>query len=193
MNASTSPFRRASLPISALIAALIIAGCATPPVEVAPPGAPTEPTVPRLGFFSRIKAPETVAPVLQLAGAGVQIFRCEKRDSGFVWNFRQPEADLSDQTGRVVARHGANFSFEHVDGSRLIATVIDFDEPPQAGDLRWLLLSSRAFGEGAFGGVTHVQRVNTTGGMPPPRCEASQSNQILRVKFTADFIFYRPR
>jgi hypothetical protein len=193
MNASFSPAHRASLLISAMIAVLITTGCATAPVEVAAPGAPAEPMVPRLGFFSRIKAPEAVAPVLQLASAGVQIFRCEKRDNGFVWNFRQPEADLSDPTGRVVARHGANFSFEHADGSRLIATVIDFDEPPQSGDLRWLLLSSRAFGEGAFAGVTHVQRVNTMGGMPPPRCDASQSNQILRVKFTADFIFYRPR
>ncbi|MDL1861915.1 DUF3455 domain-containing protein [Betaproteobacteria bacterium PRO7] len=175
-----------------LAAALAAAGCATPVVEERS-GAPDEPPAPRLGFFSRIKAPDTVQPVLQLAAAGAQIFRCEKRDDGFVWVFRQPEADLADASGRVVARHGANFSFEHVDGSRLVGTVLGFDEPPQPGNLRWLLLATRNFGEGAFAGVTHVQRVNTAGGMPPPRCEPAQSNRILRVNFTADFVFYRPR
>ncbi len=186
------PERRIALRATWLAAALAAAGCATPVVEQRP-GARDEPAAPRLGFFSRIKAPDTVQPVLQLAATGVQIFRCERRDDGFVWVFRQPEADLTDAAGRVVARHGANFSFEHVDGSRLVGNVLDFDEPPQPGNLRWLLLATRNFGEGAFAGVTHVQRVNTAGGMPPPRCDAAQSNGILRVNFKADFVFYRPR
>jgi hypothetical protein len=186
------PDRLAALRAALLAAALAAAGCAAPVVEQRP-GAPEEPAAPRLGFFSRIKAPETVQPVLQLAASGVQIFRCEKRDDGFVWVFRQPEADLADATGRVVARHGANFSFEHVDGSRLVGTVLGFDEPPQPGNLRWLLLATRSFGDGAFAGVTHVQRINTSGGMPPSRCDPAQSNRLLRVNFTADFVFYRPR
>ena len=184
--------RLIALRAASIAAALIATGCATPMVEQRP-AAPDAPNGPRLGFFSRIKAPQTVQPVLQLAAAGAQIFRCEKRDDGFVWVFRQPEADLADSTGRVVARHGANFSFEHVDGSRLLGTVLGYDEPPQPGSLRWLLLATRNFGEGAFAGVTHVQRINTAGGMPPPRCEAAQSNRILRVNFAADFVFYRPR
>lgn len=183
---------RIALRTALLAVALAAAGCATPVVEQ-PPVAPDEPAVPRLGFFSRIKTPDTVQPVLRLAASGAQIFRCEKRDDGFVWVFRQPEADLADATGRVVARHGTNFSFEHVDGSRLVGTVVGFDEPPQPGNLRWLLLATRNFGEGAFAGITHVQRVNTAGGMPPARCEAAQSNRLLRVQFTADFVFYRPR
>jgi hypothetical protein len=186
------PDRLVALRAALLAATLAAAGCATPVVEERP-GAPEGSPAPRLGFFSRIKAPETVQPVLQLAAAGVQIFRCEKRDDSFVWVFRQPEADLADATGRVVARHGANFSFEHVDGSRLVGTVLGFDEPPQPGNLRWLLLATRSFGEGAFAGVTHVQRVNTSGGMPPSRCDPAQSNRLLRVNFTADFVFYRPR
>lgn len=186
------PERLIALRAALLAAALAAAGCAAPVVEERP-GAPDEPAAPRLGFFSRIRAPDTVRPVLQLAAAGVQIFRCEKRDGGFVWAFRQPEADLADSSGRVVARHGASFSFEHVDGSRLVGAVLGFDEPPQPGNLRWLLLATRNFGEGAFAGVTHVQRVNTARGMPPPRCDAAESNRILRVNFTADFVFYRPR
>lgn len=107
--------------------------------------------------------------------------------------FRQPEAELLDASGRLVARHGASFSFEHVDGSRLLSTIAAYDEAPKATDLRWLLLTTRSFGKGAFEGVTHVQRVNTQGGMPPTKCEPNQSGQLLRVDFSSDFVFYRLR
>jgi hypothetical protein len=147
---------------------------------------------PSLGFFSNIKVPSDREPVLQLSAQGVQIFRCEKRDAGFAWVFRQPEAELFDESGKLVARQGASFSFEHVDGSRLLSTVAAYDDAPKATDLRWLLLTTRSFGKGGFEGVTHVQRVNTQGGMPPARCAANQLGQLLRVDFRSDFIFYRP-
>ena len=148
---------------------------------------------PSLGLFSSIKAPGDREPVLRLAARGVQVFRCEKRDGHGVWVFRQPDAELLDATGKVVGRHGANFSFEHVDGSRLVATIAAYDEAPKPTDLRWLLMTTRSFGKGAFEGVTHVQRVNTAGGMPPASCDAAHAGRVLRVDFTSDFLFYRPR
>jgi hypothetical protein len=144
-------------------------------------------------LFSNIKAPADHEPVLKFSARGVQIFRCEKRDAALSWMFRQPEAELFDASGKVVARHGANFSFEHVDGSRLLSTVAAYDDASKATDLRWLLLTTRSYGKGAFEGVTHVQRVSTQGGMPPARCAANQLGQLLRVDFSSDFIFYRPR
>jgi len=175
--------------------AALLSACAS----VGPGGPATTPspgkaavTAPDLGFFSSIKAPSDREPVLQLFAQGVQIFRCEKRDAGLAWMFRQPEAELLDGSGKVVGRHGASFSFEHVDGSRLLSTVAAYDDAPKATDLRWLLLTTRSFGKGAFEGVTHVQRVNTQGGMPPARCAANQLGQLLRVDFRSDFIFYRP-
>ncbi len=107
--------------------------------------------------------------------------------------FRQPQADLLDASGKTVGKHGTNFSFEHDDGSRLVSTIVAYDEASKSTDLRWLLLTTRSFGKGVLENVTHVQRVNTTGGMPPVRCENSQLNQLLRVDFTSDFVFYRPR
>jgi Protein of unknown function (DUF3455) len=200
---------RTATTLTVLAGTAWLAGCATAPADApasppetppSAPGAPGAPSTgaagmpqPRLGFFSRIKAPDTVMPVLALSARGVQIFRCESREGGPTWVFRQPEADLTDTEGRVVARHGANFSFEHTDGSRILASVASFDEPPESGNLRWLLMTSKSFGDGALGGVTHIQRVNTTGGMPPPQCDKSQLNRIMRVDFTADFVFYRPR
>ena len=74
-----------------------------------------------------------------------------------------------------------------------MSTIAAYDEAPKPTDLRLLLLTTRSFGKGTLENVTHVQRVNTAGGMPPTRCEASQMNQLLRVDFTSDFVFYRPR
>lgn len=148
---------------------------------------------PPLGFFSSIKTPSGQQAVLRLKGKGAQIFRCERRDKGYGWIFRQPEAELFDSAGRVVGRHGANFTFEYSDGSLLVGTVAAYDDAPKDTDLRWLLLTTQAHGKGVLSGITHIQRINTQGGMPPAQCRADQQNQVLRVEFSADFVFYKPR
>jgi hypothetical protein len=161
----------------------------------APSADASKPSVaaPSLGFFSNIRVPSGSEPVLRLTGRGAQVFRCERRDGKLTWVFRQPDAELADADGKTVGRHGPNFSFEHSDGSRLVSSIAAHDEAPNAADLRWLLLVTRSFGKGAFEGITHVQRVNTQGGMPPASCEAKALGQVLRVNFTSEFVFYRPR
>ena len=188
---SVSPMRTAL----ALGAALTLSACGTVSVPSASQDAGSRGGVaaPSLGFLSRIKVPDDREPALQLAARGAQVFRCEKRDGQGTWVFRQPDAELHDAAGKAVGRHGANFSFEHIDGSRLVATIAAHDEAPKPTDLRWLLMTTRSFGKGAFEGVTHVQRINTTGGMPPAACEVAHAGRVLRVDFTADFLFYRPR
>ena len=151
------------------------------------------PSRPSLGLFSRIKAPSEVEPVFALAATGVQIFRCEPDKEGYHWVFRLPEAELRDGRGQVVAHHGANYSFEHVDGSRLIGTIVGYDSAPGGDAVHWLLLRTQSYGAGEFEKVTYVQRVDTSGGIPPEQCSADQVNEILRVPFSAKFVFYRPR
>lgn len=196
-----TPAARLSRSAAAAAMALLLAACAvtplpptTPPAPPPPgqPGPPPGPALPSLGWFSNIKVPDGHQPVLRLTGRGVQVFRCELREGAHIWAFRLPEADLADERGTVLIRHGANFSFEHIDGSRLIGSVVASDAAPRDANLRWLLLSTRAFGTGALAGISYVQRVDTSGGMPPPRCDVRQLNQLLRVDFSADFVFYRP-
>jgi hypothetical protein len=183
------------------LAVVLLAACQTTPLPPAPsaplparPGVPGPPAeAPALGWFSKIKAPEDQQPVLRYAARGVQVFRCEQRNGAWGWWFRLPEAELTDATGAVVARHGADYSFEHADGSRLLGKIVASDSAPRAEDLRWLLLSTRSFGQGTFTGLSYVQRVNTAGGIPPASCEPKQANQLLRVDFSAEFVFYRPR
>jgi len=178
--------------LACVAAALLLAGCAAPPPVAGPPGEPKL-APPSLGFFSRIKVPDGHEPTLQLLARGAQIFRCERIGDAYEWRFRQPEAELVDGRGAVVGRHGADFSFEHRDGSRLLGTVVAHDRAASADALPWLLLSAKSFGKGTFAGVSYVQRVNTRGGMPPPACGADQANRLLRVDFSAEFVFYRSR
>lgn len=180
--------------LPALAAALLLAGCVVVPSSPPGPqrpGLPPRPQAPSLGFFSRITVPAGNEPTLKLAARGVQIFRCERHGGTLEWRFRLPEAELFDEQGQPVGRHGAHFSFEHRDGSRLLGAVVAHDKADSADALPWLLFSAKSFGNGEFSGVTYVQRVNTRGGMPPRSCAASQLNQLLRVDFSADFVFYR--
>ncbi|HOX89019.1 MAG TPA: DUF3455 domain-containing protein [Burkholderiaceae bacterium] len=180
-------------PIVPLISLVLLSACAAPPISV-PGGGPGVPrvSVPGVSSFSKIRAPEGSQAALALTGRGAQVFRCERDERGWFWAFRQPEAELLDANGRVVGRHGANFSFEHQDGSRLVGQVAAFEEAPSSADLRWLLINTRSYGKGSFEGVTQVQRINTRGGMPPASCDAAQANQLLRADFSAEFVFFRP-
>ncbi len=179
--------------VPAIGLAVLLAACAAPPLPSAGKPGERAPEPPSLGFFSRLKVPDGHEPALQLAARGVQIFRCERVGDSFEWRFRQPEAELFDAQGQPVGRHGANFSFEHRDGSRLLGTVVAHERAASADALPWLLFSAKSFGKGAFADVSYVQRVNTQGGMPPAACGAGQANRLLRVDFSADFVFYRPR
>jgi hypothetical protein len=177
--------------VAPMAAIALLSGCES--VMGPAPRGPGAAGAPSLGLFSHIKVPDGFEPAFRLAGRGVQIFRCEAIGGEYLWRFRQPEAELTDEGGQLVARHGANFTFEHRDGSRLAATITAYDEASKRDDLRWLLMSAKSFGKGAFTPIAYIQRVNTSGGMPPASCQATDVNHLLRVNFTADFFFYRAR
>jgi hypothetical protein len=141
-----------------------------------------------------IRLPDNVQQILRLRAKGVQVFRCERiGNENYEWRFQRPEAKLLDPKGKTVATHGANFSFTHVDGSRLAARIIAYEDIPNETDLRPVLMAATASGKGAFARVTHVRRVATRGGLPPPSCKSAEANKMLSVPFSADFIFYRPK
>jgi hypothetical protein len=182
-------------------AALALLGCAqTAPGGGgrggAPAGGAADSAAPPGAMFSGLSRPLQSPPgateVLRMHGEGAQIFRCEARSSGEMrWTHRLPDAQLRDDNGKLAVRHGANQSFEHVDGSRLIGEVIDHVPAPDASSIPWLLLKTRSYGSGSLSGITFVERINTVGGMPPDSCTTAQASQLLRVAFSADFVFFR--
>ena len=97
--------------------------------------------------------------------------------------------------GAVIGHHYAGPTWKLNDGSEVTAkAVAHADSPDQS--IAWLLLSvvSHA-GKGALSAVTHIQRINTHGGQPPPatQCDATRRNTETRVAYSADYYFYAPQ
>jgi hypothetical protein len=62
---------------------------------------------------------------------------------------------------------------------------------PDPNSIPWLLLGAASnAGTGVFDRVTYVQRVNTVGGNAPTAPGAS-AGEVVRVPYTAEYIFYK--
>lgn len=126
-----------------------------------------------------------------LAARGVQIYECRAKGEGFEWTFVAPEAELFDGTGRVAGTHGAGPHWLAADGSRIEGQVVSRQDAPVAGAIPWLLLRVQVSnGRGLFGRISHVQRLNTRGGVAPAEgCRRETLGQAARVPYTADYRF----
>lgn len=130
-----------------------------------------------------------------LPAEGVQIYECHARSdrSGeYEWALVAPEADLYDGHGARVGSHYAGPHWESADGSRIVGTVKERADAPAARAIPWLLLTAKSVGpEGSLSKVTSVQRVNTTGGLPPESgCSEATAGKQARVRYTADYCFF---
>jgi len=198
-SSALNPFALHRPAALAWLPAILLLGCAQQPasqqpVAAGPAAAAHSEAVPGPLYtllHHSLPLPEGRIEVLRLHGQGSQIFRCDAVAAGPRWVYRLPEAELAGADGRVAVHHGANLSFEHVDGSRLVGEIVDHVAAPADNSLPWILMTTRSFGTGVLAGVTHVQRIDTLGGMPPPQCDAAQLGQVLRVPFSADFVFFR--
>jgi len=158
-------------------------------------------TIPSMAPALVVPAGATLATHARAEGA--QIYRCTATgaDAGgatgtppaHAWVLHAPDATLFDSTGAPVGIHGAGPSWSSNDGS--VATgvkVIELPAPvPDA--ISWLLLRvSSTSGTGIFGGVSYVQRLSTTGGLPPTSaCDATIAGADVRSPYTAEYYFYR--
>jgi hypothetical protein len=157
------------------VLAFSLAGCASTPVAVPDKLRPA--------------ANESLAMVVPAKGE--QIYECRAaKAGGLEWAFVAPEAELFDRGGKRIGRHYAGPHWEAADGSKVIASVKAREEAPSSRDIPWLLLSARSVGpQGAFSGVTSIQRVSTTGGIAPAAA-CAQAGTRARVPYTADYYFF---
>lgn len=156
---------------------LLLAACAVAPVAV----------------------PEALAPgrdeqfALTVAARGVQVYECRPGAAGGApaWAFVAPDAELLDAQGRQVGTHGAGPHWLAADGSRLHGTVKARADAPRGDAIPWLLLATTASGpQGAFSGVTSIQRIHTTGGLAPAgACDVL--GKQARIPYTADYRLFR--
>jgi hypothetical protein len=126
---------------------------------------------------------------------GVQIYECrasKEQADQYQWAFVAPEADLFDARGGKIGKHYAGPHWESNDGSKIVGTVKERVDAPQADAIPWLLLTTKSVGSsGSFGGVTSIQRVNTSGGVTPKDgCSQNTLGAIRRINYTADYYFF---
>jgi hypothetical protein len=147
-----------------------------------------------------IDVPEPLKPnpheslAMIVAAKGVQIYECRvKADQagGYAWAFVAPEADLFDAKGQKIGTHYAGPHWESTDGSKIVGRVKTSAAAPRAGDIPWLLLTTKSVAlQGAFSGTTSIQRVNTVGGIAPETpCSQASVGSTARVPYTADYYF----
>lgn len=151
------------------------------------------------GMPDEIRVPGEI-PGIALHAEGAQIYECQPDATNqLVWQAREPAATLMD--GDIsVGRHYAalhwetvdanTLMWEHKDGSSVKAKIVARVAGRAADDLPWLKFSAiTQTGNGLFYGVTHVQRINTQGGMARGPCE--QAGAYRSVPYAADYVFWR--
>jgi hypothetical protein len=161
------------------------AGAAVPaaaaaPAAAAPAAAPAAAAAPAGAVAAQLTAltgpltvpPELVPPTGNVLSSvftarGVQVYAC----TAGAWTFTEPAATLTGVTVHpfrpVTAVHFRGPSWQSVEDGSLITAVV-VTPSPVAGSIPQLLLKSvTTRGPGAFGAVTYVQRLSTSGGAAP--------------------------
>lgn len=179
--------RRAKPALSIMTLASALAGCATPPSAQRIP--PSNSTLPA----SLQAAPQEVLQDA-LNAVGEMTYDCRSDGKGLSWTPTGSEATLVDQARHSVGTIAPGRYFIAYDGSQFVGAVAG-EEIVTAGALTWQRLVARMNEEtdshrGRFATVTSVQRVQTTGGLPPV-ATCMQAGQSLLVPYTATYLFYR--
>lgn len=154
-------------------------------------------TVPRPADVPEpLRAPPGQVLSITLHATGVQIYECKpSKDDGqrFDWQLRAPEAELLDQHRKAIGKHYAGPAWEANDGSKVVGEVVARVNAPESTAIPWLLLRAiSATGQGMLGKTQSIQRLHTVGGKAPAGgCDQSQSGALVRVPYSADYLFFR--
>ncbi|MCR6484680.1 DUF3455 domain-containing protein [Amycolatopsis sp. OK19-0408] len=158
--------------VALAVGALLVGGAATASASPAPAKVP-----------DAIKVPAGNRALASYAAEGVQIYGC----TAGAWTLIQPAAVLS-RHGKPVALHSKGPVWTSiVDGSTVGAAAAA--SSPREGAIPQLLLKANLnTGDGIFGKVTYVQRLNTRGGVAPAGTCADGAQTAVR--YSADYTFW---
>lgn len=150
-------------------------------------------TLPEVPDSLKTSMTETMS--LEAQAKGVQIYECKAGANGstsFEWVFKAPEAELFDNTGKMIGKHYAGPTWESNDGSKVVGAVKARDNGPDPNAIPWLLLSAKSTsGNGVFTRVTSIQRLNTVGGKAPAEgCNQTLESNEIRIPYKATYYFY---
>jgi hypothetical protein len=125
----------------------------------------------------------------RVSAEGVQIYVW----SGTNWAFRAPMAKLFDAQRQVIGKHYAGPTWEGVDGSKVVGKLVTNSPSYNPDSIPHLLLkASSTTNAGIFASISYIQRVDTLGGKAPAT-PGDSVGQEARVKYTGNYMFYRPK
>ena len=125
----------------------------------------------------------------------VQIYSCQPVGAGsqkFVWKHIAPDAVLYDEKGRRIGRHYAGPTWEGVDGSKVVGQLKARVDAPGGDSVAWLLVAAKTTsGQGGFGKVSYLNRIDTNGGKAPETgCDVKHAGKIARSAYASTYVFY---
>ena len=128
--------------------------------------------------------------VVTMHAEGAQVYECKADQGGkLTWQFREPIATLMLE-GKTVGRHYAGPTWEHSDGSAVMAKATGRAPGVGQRDIPWLKLEvSERRGSGILKDITTIQRINTQGGATDGACE--RAGALLSMPCSADYVFLR--
>ena len=138
--------------------------------------------------------PGVLKPYLAVPAKGVQIYMCNKTDSGaWAWTFKAPEAELADTAGTRIGKHYGGPTWDGNDGGKVVGAVKANAPAPTASAIAWLLLDIKSReGSGQFTQAAGILRVNTAGGVAPTAgCDEARAGSEQRVPYTATYYFLK--
>jgi hypothetical protein len=128
-------------------------------------------------------------PFLAAHAEGVQIYACRAG----AWVLVAPRATLYGDNDQVIATHFGGPTWQANDGSSVKGSRVDGVTVP--GAIQWLLLSRASSSVGSDGdrlaGTTHIQRINTVGGLPPAAAECVTEGKQVEAPYEADYVFWK--
>ena len=94
-----------------------------------------------------------------------------------------------------MGSHFGGPTWQGHDGSAVVAAVLErADAPNPKKAIPWLLLEAKSHaGSGVFSTITHIQRLDTVGGVAPTKgCDADHAGEMARVPYKATYAFFYP-
>lgn len=141
---------------------------------------------------SSIKVEEGNKLAFHAYAKGVQIYKWNLVFQR--WDLVGPQAGLfaEDSYFGEIGSHYVGPTWESKSGSKVEGRrVLGTGCTPDPTAIAWLLLSKfRTEGKGIFSSITFIQRVNTTGGLPPAT-PGLLDGEIKESPYTAEYYFYK--
>jgi hypothetical protein len=149
-------------------------------------------------FATAQHAPQNLQPpaneqvLLHVHAKGNQIYSCNVDGSQSTWTLKGPEAELYGNGGKSFGKHLAGPSWKANDGSQVTGKAVATMPSPDTNSIPWLLVTVvNRSGAGVLADVTSIQRLNTQGGKAPASgCDAAHVGRELRVRYSADYVFF---